>query len=53
MDSMLDAARCVHTSGFVLPVAAVALIAVIPRAAIPTSAGARRLMTRVAGRLDL
>jgi hypothetical protein len=42
MDWMLDAARSPQTSGFVLPVAAVALIAMTPMAAIATRAGTRR-----------
>lgn len=46
---MLDAARAVQTAGFVLPVAAVALVAMIAMAANPISAGAsRRTLTRLA-----
>jgi hypothetical protein len=37
-----EAARCVQTAGLVLPVATVALVAMIPMAPIPTSAGASR-----------
>ncbi len=51
---MVDAARCVHTAGLVLPVATVALVAMIPMAAIPTSAGAsRQILPALAGIMDL
>jgi hypothetical protein len=54
MDLMLEAARCPHTCGFVLPVAAVALIAMTTMAAIATRAGAsRRKPPDVAGTRDL
>jgi hypothetical protein len=41
-DWMVDTARCVHTTGFGLLVAAAALRAVMPIAASPTNAGASR-----------
>jgi hypothetical protein len=40
--SMVVAARSVHTAGLVLPVATVALVAMMAMAAIPTRAGASR-----------
>jgi hypothetical protein len=41
-DWMVDTARCVHTAGFGLLVAAAALRAMMPTAAIPAKAGASR-----------
>jgi hypothetical protein len=49
---IVDSAFCVHTAGLVLPVATVALVAMIPMAAIPTSAGAsRQILPDLPGRI--